>query len=618
MSTDSSSLVSPVRWREQRPANTDFPLQKLILSLHDQAVELRFPESVEADIKFLFSGRATPSASPQSSITIEEHAEGRFSICAGANEVVRDLTRVELPIWLIEEVAQALITRLDTAVALHAGAVAWKGTSIILAGASGSGKSSLVAWLIDNGFEYLTDEIVILKDDNGILGYPRALVIKSGAAERVQVLSIFERSPLIKYGSHLVFSPAGAKSDGAARPCGMIVFPQYQPGAAIRIKGLTAAEAGLRLVGCNLNARNFADGGFGAITRLSRAVPAISVEYGDFAQLEDTLDAFIRLTIEKQFTGTELRQFAASLSIAGSPQAIPAPVKTYPIPPATPRKEANPKLTIGMATYDDYDGVYFSLQALRLYHREILDTTEFLLIDNHPDGACSAALKSLENSVPNFRYVPQNTRRGTSVKDFVFEEAAGELVLCMDSHVFVAPGALKRLVDYFDANKETSDLVQGPLVYDDLTTISTHFRPEWSGGMYGCWSCDERGKEPDAEPFDIPMQGMGLFACRRAAWPGFNPKFRGFGGEEGYIHEKFRQRGGRTLCLPFLRWVHRFNRPNGVPYPNIWQERIRNYVIGFRELGLGTSQIEEHFAMLLGAEPAKAIFQAINEEFGAT
>jgi hypothetical protein len=41
-------------------------------------------------------------------------------------------------------------------------------------------------------------------------------------------------------------------------------------------------------------------------------------------------------------------------------------------------------------------------------------------------------------------------------------------------------------------------------------------------------------------------------------------------------------------------------------------------VIGFRELGLGTSQIEEHFATLLGAEPAKAIFQAINEELGAT
>ena len=63
--------------------------------------------------------------------------------------------------------------------------------------------------------------------------------------------------------------------------------------------------------------------------------------------------------------------------------------------------------------------------------------------------------------------------------------------------------------------------------------------------------------------------------------------------------------------------MHRFNRPFGVPYRNTWEDRIRNYVIGFRELGLGTQQIEEHFTTLLGAEPAKAIFATIQEELGA-
>ena len=27
------------------------------------------------------------------------------------------------------------------------------------------------------------------------------------------------------------------------------------------------------------------------------------------------------------------------------------------------------KLTIGMATYDDYDGVFFTIQSLRMHHR---------------------------------------------------------------------------------------------------------------------------------------------------------------------------------------------------------------------------------------------------------
>ena len=45
-------------------------------------------------------------------------------------------------------------------------------------------------------------------------------------------------------------------------------------------------------------------------------------------------------------------------------------------------------LTIGMAVYDDYDGVYFTVQALRLYH-EICrsDRVEFIIIDNNPDSA---------------------------------------------------------------------------------------------------------------------------------------------------------------------------------------------------------------------------------------
>ena len=105
---------------------------------------------------------------------------------------------------------------------------------------------------------------------------------------------------------------------------------------------------------------------------------------------------------------------------------------------------------------------------------------------------------------------------------------------------------------------------------------------------------------------------LGLFACRRTAWPGFNPKFRGFGGEEGYIHEKIRQRGGRTLCLPFLRWMHRFGRPLGAPYVNRWEDRMRNYVIGFTELGLDTAEMEAHFAELLGAETSARIFTEIN------
>ena len=131
--------------------------------------------------------------------------------------------------------------------------------------------------------------------------------------------------------------------------------------------------------------------------------------------------------------------------------------------------------------------------------------------------------------------------------------------------------------------------------------------------MRGTWQTDKRGINKDNPPFDIPSQGCGLMVCRKDAWVGFNPAFRGFGGEEGYIHEKFRQAGGRTVCFPFVRWNHRFGRPNGIKYPLNYDDRIRNYYLGFQEL----NQLDEipamvqHFSDLIGLERVEKVIHAI-------
>lgn len=262
-------------------------------------------------------------------------------------------------------------------------------------------------------------------------------------------------------------------------------------------------------------------------------------------------------------------------------------------------------LTIGMATYNDFDGVYFTLQALRLY--QDLEDTELLVVDNY---GCDATRTIVKHWV-NGRYIRATELVGTAApRDRVFREARGKAVLCCDSHILFVPGAIAKLKAYYRKHPETIDLLQGPLLHDDLRSISTHFEPEWSEQMWGVWGTDPRGMKLKGEPFDIPMQGLGVFSCRKAAWPGFNPAFRGFGGEEGYIHEKFRQRGGRTLCLPWLRWVHRFARPNGIPYPLSVEDKFRNYLIGHAELGLDLEPVREHFAKHLRPES----FARVQEE----
>ena len=76
-----------------------------------------------------------------------------------------------------------------------------------------------------------------------------------------------------------------------------------------------------------------------------------------------------------------------------------------------------------MATFDDYDGVYFTAQSIRLYHPEITAQSEILVLDNHPDGPAAAALKQLDSCVAGYRYVPYGGHRGTAVRDLLFREA---------------------------------------------------------------------------------------------------------------------------------------------------------------------------------------------------
>lgn len=272
------------------------------------------------------------------------------------------------------------------------------------------------------------------------------------------------------------------------------------------------------------------------------------------------------------------------------------------------------KLTIGMATFDDYDGVYFSVMAIRMFHPEVKDETEILVIDNNPGGPCSEPLRSMEKSVSGYRYVANDEVKGTSVRNFVFHEARTDYVMCIDSHVFIESGAIRKLIDYFDSHPGISDLLQGPLVSDNLNDLATHFEPVWRQGMFGIWGFDDRGKDAEAESFEIPMQGLGLAACRKDAWPGYNRRFSGFGGEEGYIHQKFRNAGARTLCLPFLRWVHRFERPMGTGYKNVWKDRIRNYLIGFEEVGLDTQPVFEHFKQTINEDAVRRVVEHVELE----
>ncbi len=266
-----------------------------------------------------------------------------------------------------------------------------------------------------------------------------------------------------------------------------------------------------------------------------------------------------------------------------------------------------PTLTVGMAVYDDFDRAAMTLMGLRFGHAEIAANLELLVVDNNPMSRQGQRLRCLCGSI-GATYIPYEEVQGTSApRDLVFQKAKNEFVLCIDSHVILPPVTLLRLLKFAADNRDSKDLFHGPLILEHFKTQAinnpevqcphayTHMNPVWGEDlMFGKWGCDQRGASADSEPFEIPMHGLGLFGCFKTAWLGFPTGLRGFGGEEGNIHEKYRQAGHKTWCLPFLRWWHLWNDEQKSPsYPALMLDKCRNYLIWALHLGKGDAGIEE-------------------------
>lgn len=252
------------------------------------------------------------------------------------------------------------------------------------------------------------------------------------------------------------------------------------------------------------------------------------------------------------------------------------------------------KLTIGMASYKNYEQVWFTLQALRLY--QDLKDVELLVIDNSDETDIEQHFsKWFKNT--NMRYVRWTDVQGpANAKNRIFVEARGEWVLAIDSHVLLGPDVVSKFKNWIEKNNDSKNLYHGPLVYDCLVNKADAMNDVWHGNSWGTWRNVK--VDPESDPYTIPMHGMGLFACRKDAWLGFNPHFKGFGGEEGYIHTKYRKAGHDVLLLPFLDWVHMFQTRNGkvsAPYKPLKEDKIRNYKIGFLELGLDLKPLYSMF-----------------------
>lgn len=267
-------------------------------------------------------------------------------------------------------------------------------------------------------------------------------------------------------------------------------------------------------------------------------------------------------------------------------------------------------LTIGFCTRNDVMA-WGTLNSLFMHHPRVRqDDIEIVVVDNSTSGEgfdtlLEQHIKELnkvhgENKVRYIRAAGQDS--SCLYKERLAREALGKYVMCMDSHVLLEPGFINELIYYHDLMGDHNNLLMGPCYKGSGILIGSNQMVYASepykvpsdaqvysgvvcrGGSIGVWVIDPRVHEK--VPFEIMQQGTGFFSFIKKHWWHFNDKFYGHGGNETYLMEKVRASGGKVYCVPSLKWVHSFYRPQvAVPYKTSYKDRVHNYLLGFKELG---------------------------------
>jgi len=187
-------------------------------------------------------------------LDVQQDSLGCFLFCNG--ELVDHCTSEEELAPLIHgTVLLNAYSRADCLTAIHAAAISNGDSCIVFPASSGSGKSTLTAALIASGFQYCTDELVLLKHHTHTIQAASAGIgIKSGAWPVLQPfhpvledLPIFLRQDAKQVRYLLPPKHLLANDTAQCYPVQSLVFPSYRPEQPTRLSLISPADALCRL-----------------------------------------------------------------------------------------------------------------------------------------------------------------------------------------------------------------------------------------------------------------------------------------------------------------------------------------------------------------------------------
>jgi hypothetical protein len=179
----------------------------------------------------------------------------------------------------------------------HGGAVALGDRGVILPAASRSGKTTLTAGLVAHGFQYYSDDVVVLESDTlRLVPFAKSMCIKPGSRHVLAPLypELLESVPRVRFDRECVWylpPPAEARAKGSV-PVNYIVLPRYARGEETVLKPIERSEAVRRFFEQSFNLGAHGPAGAAALAALLEGADCYTLTVGN---LQAGVDAVRRL-----------------------------------------------------------------------------------------------------------------------------------------------------------------------------------------------------------------------------------------------------------------------------------------------------------------------------------
>lgn len=197
-------------------------------------------------------------------------------------------TREVLP-WLFALVFEECCENLEEFQLLHAGVLVRDGKAVLLAGQTGTGKTTLTAALAANGWQYFSDELARIDSAScRVRSFPQAMVIKSGSLPSLRRyypgladLPGHRRidGRTVRFLPPAIADPAGGKA--GAMKIGTLFFPAYLPQVKAECLLLTPVEALQRLAAAGSSQRALTGPDIEALIHLADTRPCYALYFAD-------------------------------------------------------------------------------------------------------------------------------------------------------------------------------------------------------------------------------------------------------------------------------------------------------------------------------------------------